>query len=127
MSQDRNVRRWGRRQLKCPSCHNTITASKLIFVQGLPCGNCGSILRASKAYLQTLVLLSCVLGFFLVWAAGIRSIVLISLLGLPTGFLLATIAVPIALWLIPPALVTSEVEHLTRLGLGHHRPTRDNE
>src|SRR6266446_1792549 len=97
-----------KRGLHCPLCHNNVAASRLVFYPGLRCVRCGSILRVPTGYVRTLVLLSFVIGFFLVWAAGVTNTVLFSLLWLPIGFLIGTLVVPAALHVLPPKLVTGD-------------------
>jgi prepilin signal peptidase PulO-like enzyme (type II secretory pathway) len=116
-----------RRDLRCPLCHNEVTASKLIFYEGHRCVRSDSILRVPRVYVRILVLFSFVIAFLLVWAVGVRSTVLFSLFWLPTGFLVGTVVVPAALFLLPPILVADEPGHVTTLGLGHGRGDRGGE
>jgi len=74
--------------------------------------------------MRMIVFLNIVLGFALLLAVGVRNVVLISLLGLPTAFLIGTVTVPILLWLIPPRLVTGKPGHLIKLDLGHDQQSR---
>jgi hypothetical protein len=72
----------------------------------------------SLAYLRSLVLLSFVLGFALMWMTGVRNLVLFPVLWAATGFIILVIAVRFAPYVVPPRLVTSNPEQITTLGLG---------
>jgi uncharacterized protein (DUF983 family) len=70
--------------LRCPTCQHGVIASKLIFREGFRCPGCGSILQVPTAYLRALVLVSIVIGSFLVWIAGVNEMVRFCLFVIPT-------------------------------------------
>lgn len=104
--------------LRCPSCDTKVIESKAIFYVGVRCRGCGRTLRVSTAYARTLVLLSGAIGLLLVWIAGVRSLLGLSVFLLPIGFLVGTVVVPVALHVLPPSLSADEPGHLTTLALG---------
>jgi len=87
--------------LRCPSCNDRIAASKVIFREESRCPQCGSALHVSGAYGRALVLLSLVIGFFLVWIVGVRDMVHFCLFWLPTAFLVLTVVVRVAPFVLP--------------------------
>jgi len=116
-----------RRGLQCPSCGNRVVASREIFSEGLHCVQCGRLVHVPIVYTRTLVVLSGVIGLVLLWLAGARSVMTLSLLYLPVGFLVATVVVPTALIVAPPKLAVGRPPgQFTTLGLGREDEDRHN-
>lgn len=101
----------------CPACRDSIPVSTAIFREGFRCPRCGVVLHVSPTYGRTLVLLSALIGFVLVWLIGARDLVRLSLFGLPTAFLVMTVLVRVVPHLVPPSLLLRGPEHSTTLGL----------
>jgi hypothetical protein len=116
-----------RRGLQCPSCHNHVTASKLIFREGVRCARCGSVLQVCAAYGRTLLLLSIMIAFLLLWMAGVRDVVRFCLFWIPTAFVVLTVAVRVAAPLLPPRLIVGQRGHINTLGLGDDKDNRHDE
>lgn len=105
-----------RKSLTCPVCNRQVDESKRIFRRDLRCKQCGSAIRVSTGYIRTLCFVSIVVGFILLWAAGKRDTVQLSMLLLPTAFVVLTITVRIAPYVVRPTLVAGEPQtHVTTL------------
>jgi hypothetical protein len=113
--------RMHRKRLRCPLCHCNLLISRLMFLGGLPCPQCGSILRVSTAYQRGVNLFSAVVGFLLVWIGGVRNSVLFSMLWVPTALVILAVVLRIAPIVVPPVLVVGRPSNLTTLGLGSGR------
>lgn len=53
--------------MTCPNCKSNITWDRRAFRRGFTCYQCGSEISVSEAYSRTLVLISLLVGFGLVW------------------------------------------------------------
>ena len=73
------------------------------------------------------MLLSIVIGCLLVWIAGVRDMVRFWLFSLPTAFLVLTVMVRVAPFLLPPILVARNPGHVTTLGLGDGEESQHDE
>ncbi len=109
----------------CPACSGSVEISRSIFRDDFRCPHCGVALGVSALYTRLLVLFSILLAVALVWGVVIRGVpsCLVCLptgflvLGIPIGFLLLTLLVRIAPFLVKPTLVLRQHYHLTSLNL----------
>jgi len=92
-----------------------------MFLGGLPCPQCGTILQVSTAYQRGVNLVSAVVGFLLVWIRGVRNPVLFTMLWVPTALVILAVVLRIAPIVVPPVLVVGRPSNLTTLGLGSGR------
>jgi hypothetical protein len=91
--------------------------SKLVFREDFRCIRCQVPLHVSLAYSRALVLLSVLTSAVLLWAVGIRDLRLF-LFYLPVGFLILTVIVRIAPFVVPPRLNVGKPEKPGVITLG---------
>jgi DNA-directed RNA polymerase subunit RPC12/RpoP len=113
--------------LQCPSCRFRVTAFKSIYSAGFRCPQCGIRLQVSPTYGRALVLISYLIGFFLVWVVGVRSIVRFCLFWTATTLVVLTIVIRVAPHLLRPTLIARQPGHMTTLGLGNGGENRRQE
>src|SRR6266704_1744049 len=104
------------RDVCCPHCDARISISKRIFREDLQCSRCQTPLHVSVNYSRALGLLSGLLSFVLLWVVGIRNLWLL-LLFLPFGFLILTVVVRVAPFIVHPRLYVGKPSFFVKLGL----------
>lgn len=92
-----------KRGARCPECGRRVPLSKLMFREDFRCIRCQATLHVSVGYSRLLVLLSALASLALLWECGIKDLWLFILL-LPVGFLLLTLIVRAAPFVVPPRL-----------------------
>src|ERR1700686_3887301 len=92
-----------RRGVRCPQCGRRMPCSKLPFREDFRCIQCQVPLHVSVAYSRVLVLISAFASLVLLWELGIRDLRLF-LFCLPLGFLIMTLMVRVAPFLVTPRL-----------------------
>jgi hypothetical protein len=90
--------------------------SKLLFREDFRCIQCQVPLHVSIAYSRVLVLLSALGSLALLWELGIRDLWLF-LFCLPLGFLVLTLIVRAAPFVLPPRLYVGKPSSITKLDL----------
>jgi hypothetical protein len=105
-----------RRGVRCPQCGRRMPLSKLIFRENFRCIRCHVPLHVSVAYSRVLVVLSAVVSLALLWGVGIRNLWLFVLL-LPLGFLILTLMVRAAPFVVSPRLNVGKPTAMTKLDL----------
>jgi hypothetical protein len=105
-----------RRGVRCPQCSRRMPFSKLIFREDFRCIQCQVPLHTSVLYSRVLVLLSAVLSLALLWIFGIRDLRLF-LFYLPLGFLILTVVVRVAPFVVLPHLYVGKSSVITKLDL----------
>lgn len=101
---------------RCPRCGGQIPASKLLFREDFHCVRCDAPLHVGVTYSRVLVLLSLLVSLAVLWATGARDVRLL-LFYLPLGFLILTIVVRLAPFVVPPRLQLGKPTAFTRLDL----------
>jgi hypothetical protein len=109
----------------CPACSGSVEISRPLFCADLRCPRCGVALGVSPLYGRVVVLLGILLGAVPAWEVGIHSarcclLVMGSvfvLLWIPIGFLVLTVVVRVAPFLVKPTLVLRQRHRLTTLDL----------
>lgn len=96
-----------RRHVLCPHCDVRISISKRLFREDLQCSRCQTPLYVSVNYSRTLVLLSALISFVLLWCARVRFFWLLVLL-LPLIALVLSVLVRIAPFVVRPRLYVGE-------------------
>jgi len=109
---------------KCPACSSPVEISRSIFRDDVRCPHCGVALGVSTLYSRLLVVLSISLAVALVWGVAIHGVpsclICIAtglLLGIPVAFLVLTLLVRIAPFLVKPTLVLRQRYQVTSLNL----------
>jgi hypothetical protein len=105
-----------RRDVRCPQCGRPMPLSKLLFREDFRCMGCHVPLHVSVAYSRVLVLLSALASLVLLWELGIRDLRLFFFL-LPLGFLILTLIVRAAPFVVPPRLYIGKPSVITKLDL----------
>ena len=114
------------RTVACPACSSPVGISRSVFRLDFQCPHCGAALKVSPLYLRILGVFSVLVGYVLAWKIGIygpRACFGIPwgfyLLWMPIGFLVLSLLVRIAPFLVRPTLVPrrSFESHLTTLNL----------
>ena len=100
----------------CPHCGARISISNLLFREDFHCNRCQTPLHVSVNYSRILVLLSALISFLLLWAAGIQYLWLL-LLSLPLGFLILTVVVRVVPLVVHPPLYVGKPSVFTKLDL----------
>jgi hypothetical protein len=114
--------------MTCPNCQSTIPWDRRAARRGFFCRRCGSEIRVSEGYARTMVLISLIIGFGLVWlpvfqghgAAFLWSCVgFIALLalGFPVAGAILFLLVRLAPIVISPPLVARHFGSVCGLGL----------
>jgi hypothetical protein len=121
----------------CPICSHPAEMSPAIFRTDFECEHCGAPLRISMLYSRTLVILSILIGYSVAWKVGAGSFVVFFwgvtwkflLLCLPLSYLILTLIVRIAPYLVRPTLTTRQTfeSHLTTLNLSNNDPLTDSQ
>ena len=107
-----------RPRFRCPACGDPVDAIDRLFRKDFHCEQCQTALHISATYCRTLWFLSVAIAFALLWVSGKRDTLRVSLFLLPTAFLILTIVVRIAPFLVAPALIAGEAPgNITTLGL----------
>jgi hypothetical protein len=105
-----------KRGVRCPQCGRRMPLSKLLFREDFRCIRCQVPLYVSVAYSRVLVLLSALASLVLLWELGIRDLRLF-LFYLPVGFLILTLMVRVAPFVVPPHLYVGKPSVITKLDL----------
>ena len=71
-----------------------------------------------------LVIISAIVGFILVWLVGTGDALHFCLFWIPTAFVVLTVAVRVAPFVLPPMLIARRPRHVTTLGLGETEDDR---
>jgi hypothetical protein len=114
-----------RGSVACPACSCPVEMTRSVFRSDFRCPHCGVALSASPLYVRFLALLSLLLGIALAWeigSRGPRNCFLgipwtVFLLYLPLGFIVLTLLIRIAPFVMRPALVLRRPNHVTTLNL----------
>jgi hypothetical protein len=112
----------------CPQCGGRVPLSMLLFRRDSRCIRCRVPVHVSPMYSRVLVLLSAFASIVLLWELGVRDLRLL-LFYLPVGFLILTVMVRVAPFVVAPRLYVGEVSGTTRLHLSEESSTssRDDE
>ena len=105
-----------RRGVRCPQCGRRMPLSKLLFRENFRCIRCQVPLHVSVAYSRVLVLLSAFTSLVLLWELGIRDLRLF-LFYLPLGFLILTVMVRVAPFVVRPRIYVGKPSAITKLDL----------
>lgn len=97
----------------CPACSIPIETSLSVFRLDFKCPHCGAALAVPLLYTRVLVVISGLLGYALAWKIAAPDLPQFfydflwkfCLLSLPTGYLVLTLLVRIAPFLVKPSLV----------------------
>jgi hypothetical protein len=113
----------GRRSfVRCPQCSGRVHISMLLFRKDSRCIRCRVPLHVSPAYSRALVLLSAFTSIVLLWELGIRDLRFF-LFYLPVGFLVLTIMVRVAPFVVAPRLYVGKLTATTTLDLSEDSST----
>jgi hypothetical protein len=109
---------YNRFRVRCPECRGHIPCSKLLLRHDFRCIRCQTPLHPSLIYTRVLVLLSAASSCVLLWAVGIRDWRLF-LFYFPVGFLILTLVVRVAPFVVRPRLYVGKPggSHLITLGI----------
>jgi uncharacterized paraquat-inducible protein A len=102
--------------VQCPQCGGRIPVSKLIFREGFRCVRCETPLYVSGAYSRVLLLLSALASLAIFWLLGVRDLRLF-LFCIPLAFLILTLVVRVAPFVIRPRLYAGRPSSITKLDL----------
>jgi hypothetical protein len=105
-----------RSYVRCPHCAARLANSKALFRQDLRCSQCQARLHVSVNYSRALYFLSLLISLVFLWAVGIRNLWLF-VLYLPLGFVILTVMVRIAPYIVRPPLQVGEPGAFVQLDL----------
>lgn len=113
------------KSIACPACSSPVALTRSVFRSDFRCPHCDAELVVSPLYTRLLVLLSVLFGYALAWeigSLGPRSCFFnipwwFFVLWIPIGFLVLTLLVRVAPFIVRPALVLRQSNHTTTLNL----------